>query len=152
MAGSGRKAGRKCSEIMSSNIKTASADMSLQEAAAVMQQGDMGCLPVVKDGKLIGLVTDRDIVVRGVAQGKTPDALLQDVMTTEIFSLHPDDIIFDAVRLMGEQQIRRVPVIDDNGHLKGIIAMADIALELDDRREVAEMLEDISSGISFWNK
>ena len=137
---------------MSSNLTTATADMSLIDAAKLMSGGDMGCLPVVEGEKLVGLVTDRDIVVRGVAEGMTPDTPLTEVMTSVIFSVKPDDIVFDAVRLMGEKQIRRVPVIDDNGDLKGIIAMADIALELDDRREVDETLEDISSGISFWNK
>lgn len=152
MTEKGRKSGKKCSEIMSSNIRSAIASMTLREAAIIMQEGDLGCLPVLDNKKLIGLVTDRDIVIRAVAAGKMPNSPLSDIMTTEIYSVGPDDIVFDALRLMGEKQIRRVPVIKDSGELKGIIAMADIALELDDRREVAETLEDISSGISFWNK
>jgi CBS domain-containing protein len=73
-------------------------------------------------------------------------------MTAEIFSVGPDDFVFEAIRLMGEKQVRRVPVVKSDGALAGIIAMADIALETEDEREIAEALEEISSGSAFWNK
>ena len=73
-------------------------------------------------------------------------------MTTEIFSVSPDDFVFEAIRLMGDKQVRRVPVVDESGSLAGIISMADIALEIEDEREIAEALEEISSGSAFWSK
>jgi signal-transduction protein with cAMP-binding, CBS, and nucleotidyltransferase domain len=73
-------------------------------------------------------------------------------MTGELFTVSPDDFVFEAIRLMGDKQVRRIPVIDNNGSLAGIIAMADVALETEDEREIAETLEEISSGTGFWNK
>ncbi len=146
------RARMRCHEIMTSSVKTATRDMTLQEVAALMREGDMGAIPVVEDGKLVGIVTDRDIVVRSIAEGKDASANIGETMTSEIFSVKPDDFVFEAIRLMGDKQIRRVPVVDDNGGLAGIIAIADIALEMEDEREIAETLEEISSGSSFWSK
>ncbi|HEY0658702.1 MAG TPA: CBS domain-containing protein [Pyrinomonadaceae bacterium] len=143
---------RRCREIMTSNVQTATREMTLQEIAALMRDGDMGAMPIVENGKLVGIVTDRDIVVRAIAEGKTTATQIGDVMTTEIFSVKPDDFAFEAIRLMGDRQVRRVPVVLENGELAGIIAMADIALEMEDEREIAETLEEISSGASFWKK
>src|SRR5687767_6190354 len=149
----GSRAARiKCREIMTSNVKTATREMPLREVALLMRDGDMGSIPVVEDGKLVGIVTDRDIVVRSLADGKDASAPVGEAMTTEIFSVGPDDFVFEAIRLMGDRQVRRVPVVDAEGKLAGIIAMADIALEMEDEREIAETLEEISSGRGFWNK
>jgi len=137
---------------MTKTVRTATRDMSLSEAAALMRDGDMGAVPVVDDGKLVGIVTDRDIVIRAVAEGKDAATHVGDVMTTELFTVTPDDFVFEAIRLMGDKQIRRVPVIDNNGALVGIIAIADVALETEDEREIAETMEEISSGSSFWSK
>ena len=142
----------RCSEIMTRNVKTAAAGSSLGDVAAIMRDGDMGAVPVVDGGKLVGIVTDRDIVVRGVAEGAGPETPVSNVMTRDLFSVRPDNFVFEAIRLMGDKQVRRLPVIDSNGELKGIIAMADVALETEDEREIAETLEEISSGSSFWSK
>ena len=142
----------RCREIMTKTVRTATRDMSLSEAAALMRDGDMGAVPVVDDGKLVGIVTDRDIVIRAVAEGRDAATHVGDVMTTELFTVTPDDFVFEAIRLMGDKQIRRVPVIDNNGALVGIIAIADVALETEDEREIAETMEEISSGSSFWSK
>jgi CBS domain-containing protein len=147
-----RTARIRCREIMTSNVKTATRDMPLREVAAIMRDGDMGSIPVVEDGRLVGIVTDRDIVVRTIADGKDASTPVREAMTTEIFSVKPDDFVFEAIRLMGDKQVRRIPVVDDTGALAGIIAMADIALEMEDEREIAEALEEISSGSGFWNK
>ena len=141
----------RCREIMTKNVRTATPAMSVREAALLMREGDMGAVPVV-DGKLIGIITDRDIVVRVVAEGKDPATPISEAMTTELFTVTPDDFVFEAIRLMGDKQVRRVPVIDSDGKLVGIIAMADVALETEDQREIAETLEEISSGTSFWSK
>ena len=152
MAESARAARTKCREIMTSTVKTASRNTSLKDVAAMMRDGDMGSIPVVENGKLVGIVTDRDIVVRSIAEGKDASSSVADAMTTEIFSVRPDDFVFEAIRLMGDKQVRRVPVVDDEGSLAGIIAMADIALEMEDEREIMEALEEISSGSGFWSK
>jgi len=137
---------------MTRNVKTAAAGSSLGDVAAIMRDGDMGAVPVVDGGKLVGIVTDRDIVIRGVAEGAGPGTPVSNVMTRDLFSVKPDNFVFEAIRLMGDKQVRRLPVIDSNGELKGIIAMADVALETEDEREIAETLEEISSGSSFWSK
>ncbi|MEP6704766.1 MAG: CBS domain-containing protein [Acidobacteriota bacterium] len=147
-----RAARIKCREIMTSSVQTATREMSLKDAAVLMRDGDMGSIPVVENGKLVGIVTDRDIVVRSIAEGKDASTPVGEAMTTEIYSVKPDDFVFEAVRLMGDKQVRRVPVVDESGALAGIIAMADIALEMEDERGIAEALEEISSGSGFWSK
>ena len=149
----GSRAARiRCSEIMTSNVTTATRDMTLQAAAIMMRDGDMGSVPVVEEGKLVGIVTDRDIVVRSIADGLDALSPVGEAMTTEIFSVRPDDFVFEAIRMMGDKQVRRVPVVGGDGALAGIISMADIALEMEDEHEIAEALEEISSGRGFWSK
>jgi CBS domain-containing protein len=143
---------KRCREIMTKTVRTATSEMSVREVAAIMRDGDMGAVPVVDSRKLIGIVTDRDIVVRLVAEGHDANTAVSEAMTRELFTVGPDDFVFEAIRLMGDKQVRRVPVINDNGELAGIIAMADVALETEDEREIAETLEEISSGASFWGK
>jgi CBS domain-containing protein len=142
----------RCSEIMTRNVRTATGDMSLQEVAAMMRDGDVGAVPVVEQGRLAGIVTDRDIVVRVIADGGEASMPVSRAMTRELFTVGPEDFAFEAIRLMGDKQVRRIPVINAEGELKGIIAMADVALETEDEREIAETLEEISSGSSFWGK
>ena len=142
----------RCREIMTKNVKTAGSNSSLREVATLMREGDMGAVPVVDEGKLIGIVTDRDIVVRGVADAMESTTPVRVAMTSELFTVRPDDFVFEAVRLMGDKQVRRIPVVGDNGELAGIISMADVALETEDDLEIAETLEEISSGASFWGR
>lgn len=142
----------RASEIMTKSVRTATSGMSLRDVAAMMREGDMGAVPVVDDGKLMGIVTDRDIVVRAVAEGKGADTSIAEVMTKELYTVGRQDFVFEAIRLMGDKQVRRIPVLSDDGSLAGIIAMADVALESEDQREIAETLEEISSGASFWQK
>ena len=139
---------------MTGNVLTTTGKMSLRDAAQMMKDGDIGVLPVVeqKTNKLVGIVTDRDIVVRVVAAGKGADATVTEAMTTELFTAKPDDFAFEAIRTMGERQVRRIPIVDEAGILQGIVSMADIALEMEDEREIAETLEEISSGTAFWKK
>ena len=142
----------KCSEIMTTNVQTASRETSLRELSVLMRDGDMGAVPVVEAGKLVGIVTDRDIVVRGLAEGMTAESPLGDVMTTDLVTVSPDSFVFEAIRLMGDKQIRRIAVADADGKLAGIISMADVALQTEDEREIAEAMEEISSGPGFWGK
>ncbi|MGI9035054.1 MAG: CBS domain-containing protein [Pyrinomonadaceae bacterium] len=143
---------KRCQEIMTRKVTTAARAMTLREAAALMRDGDIGSLPVVENKKLVGILTDRDIVVRAVAEGRDAAAKVGDAMTAEIFSITEGDFVFEAIRLMGDKKVRRVPVINESNELVGIIAMADVALETEDEREIAETLEEISSGNAFWKK
>ncbi len=142
----------RASEIMTKNVRHAPPNATLREVAEMMRDGDMGAVPVVDDGKLIGIVTDRDIVVRAVSTGKTADSPISEAMTTELFTVASEDFVFEAIRLMGDKQVRRIPVVNNDGSLAGIIAIADVALEMEDEREIAETLEEISSGSAFWSK
>ncbi|MGI9055028.1 MAG: CBS domain-containing protein [Pyrinomonadaceae bacterium] len=146
---------QKCRDIMTKNPTVANREMTLQEVAALMRDGDFGVLPVVEkdSNKLVGILTDRDVVVRAVAEGKNiTETTVGETMSEKLYTAKPDDFVFEAVRTMGERQVRRIPIVDNEGILQGIIAMADIALEMEDQREIAETLEDISSGAGFWKK
>ena len=149
--GSG-KARLRCREIMTTDVRTIASSTPIREVAATMRDADVGSLPVIENGRLAGIVTDRDIVVRALANGHDPSTPVGDAMTSDVFSVKPDDFVFEAIRLMGDKQVRRIPVVSDDGALAGIIAMADIALEMEDDREIAETLEEISSGSAFWSK
>jgi CBS domain-containing protein len=143
---------QKCREIMTKNVRTATREASLRDVAVMMRDGDMGAVPIVADGKLVGIVTDRDMVVRALSDGKGAETPVAEAMSTELFTVKADDFVFEAVRVMGDKQVRRIPVVNEDGSLAGIIAMADVALEMEDEREIAETIEEISSGPGFWGK
>ncbi len=179
----GRAASRshlRCRDIMTRDVTVATRETTLQQVAAMMRDEDTGIIPVVEpapnavaadqdsaqterekrrgnrstdNGKLVGLITDRDIVVRALAEGR--DARIvraEEIMTADVHSARPNDRVIDAIRKMGDKQVRRIPVVDEMGNLRGIISMADIALETEEDRELADALEEISSGASFWSK
>lgn len=173
----GRGAARshlRCRDIMTRDVTVAARTTTLEEVARMMRDEDTGVIPVVEpgettsdsvtevqkvparlasNGKLVGLVTDRDIVVRALAEGRDArEVLAEEVMTTELHNVRPNDRVIEAIRLMGDRQVRRLPVVDREGNLRGIISMADIALETEADREIAEALEEISSGSSFWSR
>ncbi|MCA1629420.1 MAG: CBS domain-containing protein [Acidobacteria bacterium] len=120
------------------------------EGAAARRGGGAG---LHGNGRLVGLITDRDIVVRALAEGRDARSTrAEEIMTAEVHAAHPNDRVIDAIRKMGDKQVRRIPIVDRDGVLRGIISMADVALETNDDRELAEALEEISSGHSFWNR
>jgi CBS domain-containing protein len=105
------------------------------------------------NGRLVGLITDRDIAVRAVAEGReVREVRAEEIMTADVHTAQPNDRVIDAIRKMGDKQVRRIPIVDRDGTLRGIISMADVALETNDDRELAEALEEISSGQGFWNR
>ena len=114
-------------EAMSRDVKTVTPEQPIQEAARVMLDIDIGALPVEENDRLIGMITDRDIAVRGVAAGKAPTACVRDVMTREVRYCFDDEETAHVARNMGEQQIRRLPVVDRDKRLVGILALADLA-------------------------
>ncbi len=126
----------KAQDIMSQNPASVTPDTSIQEAARLMQQQDVGILPVVESTtskRLVGLVTDRDITIRVVAEGRS-NATVRDAMTSNAKSVRPDDSVKDVMKLMGSEQVRRIPVVDDDGRIVGIVAQADIVREASDRK------------------
>jgi len=104
-------------------------------------------------GKLVGLITDRDIVVRGVADGKDcANTRVEDIMTVDVKTARPNDRVVDVIRMMASKQVRRIPVVNENSYLLGMISMGDVALETHEDRELAEALEEISKSTSLWNR
>ncbi len=141
----GSKRRVRASDIMTKDVTTCSPRDSLREVADRLESENVGSLPVVDNGRLVGIITDRDIVCRVIAEGRdTRNSFVADAMSEDLVTCWADDSLITVINRMGEHQIRRLPVVDTNGRLRGIIAMADIALEAEDDREVAEALEEIS--------
>jgi CBS domain-containing protein len=133
--------GRTVEEIMTRDPRTVNADAPVVEAARLMRDGDIGDVIVLQNGGVGGIVTDRDIVIRGVAEGTDPESTtVSDVCTTGIESIEPSASVDDALRKMREADIRRLPVVQD-GQPVGIISLGDLAVE----REPDSTLADISA-------
>ena len=133
-------------ELMSRNPATCSPDTAIERAAHLMERHDCGCLPVVDNGtgRLVGVITDRDIAIRAVGHGKLPQSHVGDIMSTDLVCCHPVDDSEAVQRIMAERQVRRVPVVDDDGICVGIIAQADLALHNLPDHDVAQTVEKIS--------
>ena len=132
-------------DVMTREVEVISPEASLEEAAGKMDQLDVGPLPVCDGGRLVGLVTDRDITVRATAAGKDPRTTrVREAMTTDVLSCFEDQDVQEAARLMEAQQVRRVPVLDRAGRLVGIVSLADLAVETGDARLGGEVLEGVS--------
>lgn len=122
----------KANELMTTNPACCTPDTTAQQAAQLMEENDCGCIPVVEDAEsrfLVGVVTDRDIALRGVARGRSPETPVKDLMSTDVSAVRPEDELAAIEELMAELQVRRVPVVDEDGCCVGIIAQADLALE-----------------------
>ena len=132
------------SEIMTPDPKSAEARDSLRKVAQAMQAGDFGSMPIIDAGRLVGVVTDRDIAVRGVAEGLAGDAPVSEIMTAQPVCVGPDCDLTEAAGLMQEKQIRRLYVTDD-GALVGVAALADVVAAAGDRLS-GETIEEISKG------
>ena len=136
--------GQKISELMSSNPCAIDGDKPVAYAAKMMKQEDVGLAPVVEGDRLVGTLTDRDIVVRVVAEGKDPQAVtVREVASTELVTVDPQQDLDEALRLMAQHQVRRLPVVEEDGRLVGVVAQADVARQDDDAR-TGEVVEEIS--------
>lgn len=134
-------------DIMTNEVATATLDSTVEDIASMMKEEDTGAIPVVDDGELAGIVTDRDIVIRCIAEGKDPaETTVEDILTEELHTVAPDADVDEAARLMSERQIRRLPVVEE-GELIGVISLGDIAVKQADTDTAGESLQDISEGV-----
>ncbi len=133
----------KISELMTPHPQTIRPDETLQAAARLMDELNVGVLPVCEPGGLVGLLTDRDIVVRATSAGQDPcTTTVASIMTTSPYTLRPDALVRDALEVMQRQQVRRLPVVDAEGKVVGIVALGDLAAA--GTSAATEALENIS--------
>jgi CBS domain-containing protein len=130
-------------EIMSTDISCCTPLDNAYEAALLMKQQDVGVIPVVENGQLVGLVTDRDLVVRGIAEKHPGSSKITDLMSTNIVSVSPNDSVEKAAELMAKHQIRRLPVVE-NGQLVGMLSLGDLAVEEQADEQAGIALREIS--------
>ncbi|MGO4270794.1 CBS domain-containing protein [Paenibacillus sp. TAF58] len=137
-------AGQKVRDIMSKDCVTVTLQDNIYEIALKLKQHDIGLVAVVEGKKLIGVVTDRDLVVRGYAEKHSGSTAVAEVMTKDIESISPDTTVDEAAKIMAKNQIRRLPVVE-NGELVGIVAIGDLAVRGSFEDEAGEALSKISS-------
>jgi CBS domain-containing protein len=135
--------GKRVGDVMMPEVRSVTLDTSVQHAARLMREADVGSLPVLDGERVVGVVTDRDIALRVVADGKGPDTPVEEVASRDVVSVGPEQDLDEALRLMAEHQVRRLPVIEEDGRLVGIFAQADAAMEAEPS-QVAELVEEIS--------
>jgi CBS domain-containing protein len=135
----------KIREVMTREVIGISPERTLKEAAELMKALNVGSLPVLEHGRLSGVVTDRDLVVRGIAEGLDAfQAPVRRCMSAGAFTCHLDDDVVQAAEQMRELQVRRLLVVDERGHLVGIVALGDLALDVEDETLAGRTLEAIS--------
>ena len=131
-------------EVMTSNPSSIEPSSPIAEAARIMKQEDAGVVPVTENGRLSGMVTDRDIAIRVVAEGKDPQSTtVREVASTDLVTVDPEQDLDEALRLMAQHQVRRLPVVEEDGRLVGVLAQADIAREGDDK-QTGQVVQEIS--------
>jgi CBS domain-containing protein len=141
--GISEEAKMKVSETMTRDVRVASPNDSIQQAARMMAEIDAGVLPVGENDRLVGMITDRDIAIRGVAEGKGPDAKVRDVMTADVRYCFDDQDLEEVTRNMADIQVRRLPVLNRDKRLVGIVSLGDIATSRE-AEEAGEALSGIS--------
>ena len=135
--------GTKVADVMTQRPRAVTPQTPLNEVAQVMESDDIGAVPLVEGDRLVGIVTDRDIVVRAIAKGKDPKGMpASEVSSRELVTVSPDDDLSDALKLMAQYQVRRLAVTDDE-RLVGVVSQADVALQGKDKK-TGEVVESIS--------
>jgi CBS domain-containing protein len=138
----------KCSEVMTVNPSCCLVTDTVHRAAQLMKSEDVGPIPILNGAesrRLEGVVTDRDIVLKVVAQDRDPNTTrVSEIMTTDVFTCRVDDDAHQALRLMAEHQVRRIPIVNDNGQLAGIVSQADVATRMKEPGKTAELVKEIS--------
>jgi CBS domain-containing protein len=136
--------GKRIQEVMTSDPRSVSPDAPVADASRIMRDEDTGIVPIVEDGKLIGTITDRDIVVRLIAESRdASSAIVRDIASTDLVTVDPQQDLDEALRLMAQHQVRRLPVVEEDGRLVGILSQADVAREAQDK-QTGELVEEIS--------
>ena len=136
--------GKTIREVMTSNPCTIDADKDVVHAAKMLRDEDVGVAPIVEGDQLIGVLTDRDIAIKVVAEGKDPQATkVSEIASKDIVTIDPQQDLDEAVRLMAQHQVRRLPVVEEDGKIVGIVAQADVAREANDN-QTGELVEEIS--------
>ena len=133
----------KISDVMTSEEQTIGPNQTAREAAAFMLSADAGSIPVTEGDQLIGMITDRDIAVRGVAKGHGPDTPVRDLMSSDIICANIDDDLGAVASKMSEAQVRRLPVIDEQQRLCGIVSLGDLSRE-SEGEQATQALEGVS--------
>lgn len=132
-------------EVMTPGVEVIDSGSTLHEAAAKMKARDIGPLPVCDNGRLVGVLTDRDITVRATAEGEDPTVIrVRDVMTPEVVYCFEDDLVSEAARVMQEKQVRRLVVLDRDRRLVGIVSLGDLAVETGDEELAGQTLGEVS--------
>ena len=134
----------KVRDAMSTDVKTIPATGSLHEVATIMRQNDIGSVPVAENDQLVGMVTDRDLVIRGLAEQLSADSQVRSVMTGKVLYCYDDQDLDEAVRNMADQEIRRLPVVNRDKRLVGVLALSNVAA-CDDDRLNGELLEGVAT-------
>jgi CBS domain-containing protein len=136
--------GRKVGDVMTARPRCVAPDTPLSQVAQLMEAEDVGAIPVLDDDRVAGMITDRDIVVRAIAKEKDPRGMATaEIASGDVVTVGPDHDLSDALRLMAQHQVRRLPVVDHENQLVGVVSQADVALEERDR-SVGEMVAEIS--------
>ena len=131
-------------DAMTSNPRTVETQGTVVEAARLMRDEDAGFAPIVDGGRLVGAITDRDIAIRVVAEGKDPQSTkVGEIMSSNLVTIDPQQDLDEALRLMAQHQVRRLPVVEEDGRLVGVLAQADVAANAGDK-QTGELVEEIS--------
>ncbi|HPW40601.1 MAG TPA: CBS domain-containing protein [Bacillota bacterium] len=136
----------KVKQIMTTDVSTVTPNDTVTKAASIMKQLNVGSVPVIDGSRVVGIVTDRDITLRGIAKGEDPNQKISEIMTSDVKYATPDMDVHAVADLMAENQVRRLPVID-NDKLVGIVAIGDLAVENIFENEAGEALHNISMGV-----
>ncbi len=131
-------------QLMSRDVEVISPEMTIRDAARAMRDGDFGMMPVGENDRMIGTISDRDIAIRGVAEGKSADTAVREVMSEGVVWVYEDDSVEEAARMMSENQVRRLPVVNRDKRLVGIVALGDFAVDPSEIEPAAEALSEIS--------
>jgi CBS domain-containing protein len=134
---------RKIRDVMTPSPRTVESSAPVQEAAKIMRDEDVGAIPIVENGSLVGIVTDRDIALNVVAEGKDGSTPVTQIAAGDLVTIDPDQSLDEGLRLMAQHQVRRLPVVEEDGKPVGIVAQADIARQADDQK-TGEVVEQIS--------
>ena len=136
--------GTKVREVMTDRPRCVTLETPISEVAQLMESEDIGSLPILEGDQLAGMITDRDIVIRAVAKGKDPRGMpVREVASRELVTVYADDDLANALKKMASEQVRRLPVVDEDNRLVGVLAQADVALEAKEKT-VGELVEEIS--------